>query len=199
MHAYSHPNAELLDQPDDSGGKPLPLHVRLRSAEQQEYLAVAVLDAVDAQMQVRVRLPLIGVEDHRWSATAVVVQLIMIEFGEHLMLEVLQQVCGKQSASLPGVHKAVQLMDQHGAMVLELGYHRLVQGVELPRIHHENQSTCDCRYVRGTQLAQSPRREGSVQCGPSCSLKVVRPLSFAASSSSMPSATSERMRTAWCR
>src|SRR5215203_7337446 len=85
-------------------------------------------------MQVRVGLPLIGVEDHRRSAAAIVVQLIMIEFGEHFMLEVLQQVCGEQPASLPGVHESVQLMDQHGAMVLELGYDRLIQGVELPRI-----------------------------------------------------------------
>jgi hypothetical protein len=48
MNTDSHPYAELLDQPHDSGGKPLPLHVGLRSAEQQEYLAMAVLDPVDA-------------------------------------------------------------------------------------------------------------------------------------------------------
>ena len=123
---------------------------------------MAVRDAIDAQMQVRVGLPLISVEDHRRSATAVVVQLIMVEFGEHLMLEVLQQVRGKQPASLPGVHKAVQLVDQHGAMVLELGYNRLVQGVELPRIHHENQSTCDCRATTWAHSSGRARdREGS--------------------------------------
>jgi hypothetical protein len=45
-------------------------------------------------------------------------------------------------------------VDQHRAMVLELGYNRLVQGVELPRIHHENQSTCDRRYVPAHGLAE---------------------------------------------
>ena len=42
MHADGHAHAELLDQPDDSGGKPLPLHVGLRPAEQQEYLTLAI-------------------------------------------------------------------------------------------------------------------------------------------------------------
>ena len=48
-------------------------------------------------MKVGVGLPLIGVEDHRWSAAAVVVELIMIEFGEHFVLEVVQQIRGEQA------------------------------------------------------------------------------------------------------
>ena len=104
---------------------------------------MAVRDSVDPQMQVGVGLPLIGVEDHRWSAAAVVVQLIMVEFGEHFVLEVVQQIRGEQPSGLPGVHESVQLVDQHRAMLLELGDHRLVQGVKLPGIHHEDQSTCD--------------------------------------------------------
>ena len=107
MHTDGHAYAELLDQPDDSGGKPLPLHVRLRPAEQQKYLTMAVRDAVNAQMQVRIGLPPIGIEDHRGSAAAIVVQLIMVEFCEHLMLEVLQQIRGEQPASLPGVDESV--------------------------------------------------------------------------------------------
>src|SRR5215212_9804683 len=112
-------------------------------------------------MQVRVGLPLIGVEDHRRSAATRVWQLIMIECSEPLMLEGLQQVCGEQPASLSSVHESVQLMDQHGAMVLELGYDRLIQGVELPRIHHEDQSTCECRYGLACSLQQCSRRPGS--------------------------------------
>jgi hypothetical protein len=34
-------------------------------------------------------------------------------------------------------------VDQHGAVVLELGDDRLVQGIELPGIHHKDQSTCE--------------------------------------------------------
>ena len=86
MHTDCHPYAKLFDQPDYSGGKPLPLHVWLRTAEQQKYLTMAVGDAIDAQMQVSVGLPLIGVEDHRGPATAVVMQLIVVEHGEHLVL-----------------------------------------------------------------------------------------------------------------
>ena len=83
------------------------------------------------------------VEDHRGAAAAVVMQLIMVEFGEHLMFEVLQQIRGEQPARLPGVHESIQLVDQHGAVVLELGDDRLVQGIELPGIHHKDQSTCE--------------------------------------------------------
>jgi hypothetical protein len=75
------------------------------------------------------------------------VQLIVVEFSQYFMLEVLQQVGREQSASLPGVHETIQLVDQHRAMVLELGYDRLVQGVELPRIHHVDQSTCGRRLI----------------------------------------------------
>jgi hypothetical protein len=59
------------------------------------------------------------------------------------MLEVLEQVRGEQPASLSGIYESVQLVNQHGAMVLELGYDSLVQGVELLGIHHEDQSTCE--------------------------------------------------------
>jgi hypothetical protein len=51
-------------------------------------------------------------------------------------------------------------MDQHRVMVLELGYHRLVQGVQLPRIHHGDQSTCD----RGVIPAHALQRLESGSC-----------------------------------
>jgi hypothetical protein len=83
-------------------------------------------------------------------------QLIVIKLGEHLVLEIVHQVRGKQPASLPGIHEPVQLVNQHGAMVLELGYDRLVQGVELPRIHHGHQSTREESVDPGAQFGQSP-------------------------------------------
>ena len=46
-------------------------------------------------------------------------QLIMVEFGKYLMLEVLQQVRGEQPTRLTRVHETVQLMDQHGAHFLD--------------------------------------------------------------------------------
>src|SRR6187551_889502 len=122
----------------------------------------------------------------------------MIEFREHLVLEVVQQIRREQPTRLPGVHEAIQLMNQHGTMLLELGDHRLVQGIELPGIHHEVQSTFDAYVSPGEKLsADEPR--SYPQRVPSWSLKVVRPLSLAAKSSSIPSATSERIRTAWRR
>ena len=145
MDANRHSYAELLDQTYDCRGKPLPLHIRLRTAEQEKYLAVTVGYAMNAQMEIRIRLPLIGVEDHRRSPAAVVVKLIMVEFGEYLVLKILQQICGEQSSGLPSVDETIELVDQHGPMILELGYHRLVQGVQLPRVHHDAQSTCDWR------------------------------------------------------
>jgi hypothetical protein len=145
MDANRHSYAELLDQPYDCRGKPLPLHIRLRTAEQEKYLAVTVSYAMDAQMEVRIRLPLVGVEDHRRSPAAVVVELIMIEFGEYLVLKILQQICREQPSSLPSVDETIELVDQHGPMILELGYHSLVQDVQLPRVHHNAQSTWDCR------------------------------------------------------
>jgi len=84
----------------------------------------------------------------------------MVEFGQHLMLEVLEQIGRKQPTCLPGIDETVELMDQHRVMVLELGYHRLVQGVQLPRIHHGDQSTCD----RGVIPAHALQRLESGSC-----------------------------------
>src|SRR4030095_5060753 len=105
---------------------------------------------------------------------AVVVHLIMIEFGQDFVLEVVEKIRREQPSGLSRIDETVQLVDQHRAMLLELGDHRLVQGVQLPGIHHGDQSTCDWAGILPCGLAgrlgtRTPQRDYS------CSLKVVRP------------------------
>jgi hypothetical protein len=82
----------LLDQSDHRRGQPLPLHVRLGAAQQQEDLTLLIDHSVEPQVEVGVGLPLVGVENHRRPPAPVVVQLIMVELREHLVVQLLQQV-----------------------------------------------------------------------------------------------------------
>ena len=127
VQADRQPYVQLVDEPDHRRREPLPLHVRLRPRQEQEDLTVLVGHPVEPQLDVGVGLPLVGVEDHGRTPTAIVVQLIVVELGQHLVVELGQQMGGEQPAGLPRVDETVHLMDEHGAVLLELGQHVLVR------------------------------------------------------------------------
>ena len=108
-------------------------------------------------MQVGVGLPLVGVEDHRRPPAAVVVQLVVVEGRQHLVVQLLQQVRREQPAGLPGVDETVELMDQHRPVLLELGHHILVQGVQLARIQHAPNLPATARRRLVHPAAPAPR------------------------------------------
>ena len=104
----------MLDELGHRGREALPLGVRLRPAQQQEDLAVAVPDGVQQQLRTLERGVVVVVVDHGRTPGPVVDQLVGVEDGHGLVRQRAQQVVGDQPGRRTGVHEPVSACTSTG-------------------------------------------------------------------------------------
>ncbi len=109
------PDLEALHQLAHGAREALPLDVRLGAGEQQERRAGGVVDELEQDLRRVVGRPAVAVKDHRRAARPVVDQPVVVETGHHLRRSRLQQVVHHLAAGLPGVHEALEVLEQHQA------------------------------------------------------------------------------------
>ncbi len=124
---------EQLGELVHSTREALPLHVRLGAAQQQERRAVGVADQVQRQLGRLVAGPPVAVEPHRRPARPVVEQLVDVELGDRLGVELGEQCVDREPSPIAGIDEALQPQDQHRCARLgRIALH----SVEIGRIEH---------------------------------------------------------------
>ena len=138
IQADREPHAEVFDQADDGGDVALPLHVGLGPGEEQKAGPGCVGDRVKEQLGVGVAFPMVGVEDHRRTSGAVVVQLIDVEPADDLVAQRRPKVFVGEPDRLARVDEPVESVHEHRAVE---DRHLWVERVQLARVEHVGPSS----------------------------------------------------------
>ena len=96
-------DVQLLDDPDDGAGEPLPLQVRLEPGQEEERASQPVDQPVEGQARRLVVLQVVFDEADVRAPGPVVDQLVGVEHGDHLRVEGVQQFGGDLLDHVAGV------------------------------------------------------------------------------------------------
>ncbi len=151
VDADGQPHPEPLDHLLDGGGEPLPLHVRFGAGEQQEGGAGGVLHQVEFERGDLVVGVAVALEGEQRPAGPVVDEPVVVEAGDGLVREVLQQLVDDLLPGLPGVDVSLEVVehDEPGRLLGQRGVHRgeplrlpCVQILRVSILHCDRSSSC---------------------------------------------------------